>query len=339
MLLAPRLSSKALADLSHRLALETDSGIDIRRTWKREAESARGAAGDAFGQVRNAVARGESLSLALAATGGLFPPLFLEMVHVGEQTGTLGEVFRRLAQHYEHQYRRQRMLLAAVAWPMIELGMAVLVIGLLIAIQGAIGVDILGFGLTGTRGVILYANFVIAVALAMVGLVVALRRGVAWTRRLQRSAMRLPVIGGCLEKIALARLAWVLHLTLNVEMDLRRAIPLVLRATGNDYYSRHTPRVVADVAAGMPIHEALDATGALPSEFIDALAVADQSGAMVEAMDRLSHRYEEQAESALQTLTRLLGLVIWLLVMGLIVAMIFRLAGFYLGAIDDALQM
>ena len=40
MFLSPRLSAKALGELSHRLAVETESGIDIRRTWQREAESA-----------------------------------------------------------------------------------------------------------------------------------------------------------------------------------------------------------------------------------------------------------------------------------------------------------
>ena len=40
MSLSPRISSKDLGELSHRLAVETESGIDIRRTWQREAESA-----------------------------------------------------------------------------------------------------------------------------------------------------------------------------------------------------------------------------------------------------------------------------------------------------------
>ena len=346
MFLSHRLSTKALAGLSHRLAVETEAGIDVRRTWQREAESAHGAARGPLAQVRDAVAGGESVSLALAATGDLFPPLFLEMVHVGEQTGTLGRVFHRLADHYRHQQRRQRAFLGAIAWPMLQLAAAVFVIGLLIWILGIVAqrnrgqpIDVLGFGLVGTRGLVIYVNFVIAIGLCVGGLIVAVRRGVLWTRPLQRAVMRLPVIGSCLEKLAIARLAWVLHLTMNVEMDLRRVMPLVLRATGNDFYIRHTEQVVADVAAGMPIHEALSATGAFPDEFLEALAVAEESGQTVESMDRLSRRYEEEAESALETLSKVAGFAVWLLVAALIILMIFRLAGFYFGAINDALQM
>ena len=97
MLLSPRLSAKDLGELSHRLAVETDSGIDIRRTWKREAESARSRVRDDFQRVSDAVNRGDSLTVALAGTGELFPPLFREIVDVGEKTGTLGSVFRRLS--------------------------------------------------------------------------------------------------------------------------------------------------------------------------------------------------------------------------------------------------
>ena len=40
MLPTPQLSNKALMELSHRIAVETDAGIDIRRTWQRETDSA-----------------------------------------------------------------------------------------------------------------------------------------------------------------------------------------------------------------------------------------------------------------------------------------------------------
>ena len=80
-------------------------------------------------------------------------------------------------------------------------------------------------------------------------------------------------------------------------------------------------------------------SGAFPSEFIDALQVAEDSGQMVESMDRLSRRYQEESEMAMQTLTKIAGFAVWALVAGLITLMIFRLAGFYLNTINNALRM
>jgi type IV pilus assembly protein PilC len=280
----------------------------------------------------------------MAGAGGIFPSLLLEMVHVGEQTGTLGRVFHRLSSHYRRQVEAQRIFLGAITWPMLELAMAILVVGLLILILGVIAdrgqpVDILGFGLVGTRGFIIYINLVIAVGLCIAGLIVAVRRGVLWTRPQQRALLRLPAVGRALERIYLARLAWALHLTLNVAMDYRRVIPLVLRTTGNDYYVRHTERITRDVAAGQPLHVAFAATGAFPADFLDALAVAEESGELVESMDRLSKRYEEEAEAAVKTLATIFGFLVALVVMGIIAMMIFRIAGFYLGTINEAIEM
>ena len=345
MLIEPRLSNKALSELCHRLATETDAGIDVRRTWQRESEMARSRFRPYIDQVRDSVARGESLSMALAGVGGVFPSLFLEMTRVGEETGTLGRVFSRLESHYRRQVQAQRIFLMAIAWPMIELVFSIFVIGVLILILGMIParggqqLDPLGWGLTGWRGLMIYANFIIAMGLCVAGAVFAFKRGMLWTRPLQRAAMRLPWIGGALQKIALARLAWALHLTMNVDMDLRRVVPLVLRATGSDYYIRHTKDVVKDVAAGRPLHVALGRTGAFPADFLDTLAVADESGRVVESMERLSSRYESEAETAIKLIAVIFGLLIALLIMGVIVLMIFRLAGFYIGTINEAVEM
>lgn len=307
---------------------------------------AQGRARQHFESVRDAVQSGDSLTSAFARTGNLLPSLFLEMTHVGEQTGTLGRVMRRLESHYRRQVQAQRLFLGAIAWPLFELAAAILIVGILIWVLGIIAqrnngrpIDILGLGLVGNRGLIIYINFVIAIGLCITGLVIAIRRGALWTRPLQRAAMRLPVIGKALERISLARLAWALHLTLNVEMDLRRLVPLALRTTGNDFYIQHTNAIVADIARGDPLHVAFAHTRAFPADFIDALTVAEESGRVVESMERLSNRYEEEAELAIRTLSVAFGWLIGFCVMALIVLLIFRLAGFYIGAINDAVNM
>jgi type IV pilus assembly protein PilC len=345
MLPQPQLSNKALMELSHRLAVETDAGIDIRRTWQREAEIARGRFKPYIAQIRDAVARGDSLPMALAATGAVFPQLFHEMVGVGDETGTLGRVFHRLEQHYHRQVQAQRIFLGAIAWPMIELMFAIGVIGFLIWIMGVIHtrggdpIDPLGWGLVGNRGLLIYSNCVVVIALCIAAVIYSMRRGVLWTRSLQRALIHLPGIGSAMQKIALARLTWALHLALNVDMGLRRVVPLVLRATGNDHYIRHSNQIYADIAAGEPMHVAFARSGAFPTDFLDALAAAEESGQTVESMGRLSQRYEEEAESAVKTLALIFGFCVAAIVMGVIVMMIFRLFGFYLGTLNEAVEM
>jgi type IV pilus assembly protein PilC len=342
---SPRLSSKALAELCHRLAVETEAGIDIRRTWRREADSASGRLRGHFERVRDRLARGETFASSLAGASPVFPPLFMELAHVGEETGTLGRVMQRLERHYRRHVQAQRALLAAVAWPMIELTLAVLAIGTLIWVLGFIArqrggepFDVLGFGLTGTRGLLIYTNFIVAITLLAAMILFAVRRGALWGRWLQRALVRLPGVGPCLEKLALARMAWALHLTLNVAMDLRRIVPLALHATENDHYIRHTDQVVASIAAGQPLAQALGRTGAFPPGFVDALAVGEESGQIVEAAARLADQYEDEAESAVRVLAMLAGVAVYVLVAALLIWLIFRLYGSYIGTINNLIN-
>jgi len=348
MLLKPRLNGKPLADLCHRLAISSESGIDIRQTWKREAQHARGGVAEAFALVRQGIERGDSLTDSLAATGSLFPRLFLEMVDVGEKTGGLAEVLHRLSNHYQRRHEMGRSLMTGLAWPLLELAAAVFIIGALIGVLGALDlrrsndepVDILGLGATGMQGVLVFIQIVAVVAAMVAGLVVAAKRGVLWIKPVQRLAMHLPGIGPCLEKICLARLTWALHLTLNVEMDLRRLAPLVLRATGSDYYTRWSQPITELVAAGDTLHEAFASAGVFPHHFLDALAVAEESGQIVESMSRLSAQYEEEAQSAMRTLTTIFGFLLTGMVLVTIGVMIIRLFQvIYIDRINDALNM
>jgi type IV pilus assembly protein PilC len=346
MIFSSRIGLTELAQLCRRLATAIEAGIDIRQVWKREA-TGRVSAGlrKKLQQVSDAVARGETVSDAIADTGSYFPPLFREMVHVGEETGKLSEVFRQLTANYEHQLQLRRNFLAAIAWPGLQFAAAIAIVGFLIWIMGVIGsvtgsepIDILGFGLVGNSGLLMYLLFLACVAGVATFVYQAVRRGVLWTRPLQKAVLRVPGVGPCLQTLALARLAWTLHVTLETGMDLRRALPLSLRSTRNARYSEDTDEVVKSVMAGWEVSEALDATGAYPRDFLDTLAVGEQSGQVPESMAILSRQYQDQAQRALGVLTLFAGFAVWAMVAALIILLIFRIFSFYLGTINDALK-
>jgi type IV pilus assembly protein PilC len=336
MLFSARVDLRSLAGLCRRLAMSTASGIDARTMWSREAEHASGALRVRLVHIRDEVSRGEGVAEALAGTGAFFPSLFREMAAVGEETGSLAEVFRRLAEHYEYQVSVRRLFSASLVWPIIQLVFALAVVAVLIWFSGFTGVDMLGVGITGKKGLIIYAAILAASGAGLALAIAAVRRGALWTKGISRAALFLPGVGTCLETLALARFAWTLHLTLNVAMDVRRSLRLALASTGNDHYARHADAVASDLAAGREIHEALRRTRAFPNELLDALEVAEHSGQMAEQMGRLSTQYDEQAQTATKTLATIAGFVIWAMVATLIIVLIFRLAGFYFGRLQDA---
>lgn len=337
-------SARTLAALCDRVALSLDAGLDVRRVWRGEAKRNTGRGARACQDVSTAIEAGEGLDEAIAEAGPFFPPLLVEMVRVGERSGATTEVFRRLAKHYERRVRRASDFRSAITWPMLQLLAALAIVAVLIALGGLLqGVrgeplDFLGFGLVGTEGLITYAGLLISLALLA---------GLAWTFFLRQPEwgawMRgrlsaLPIVGPAFCKIALARIAWALQLTMNVDMDLRKVAPVVLRASDNQRYARHGKAVATGINAGKPLSECFRRTGDFPDGFLDTLEVAETTGTIVESMDRLSRRYDEEADHAIAMLSRVAAFLIWAAIATLVILLIFRVFGFYTGVLNDALE-
>src|SRR3569623_1135894 len=125
------ISNSAMIQLSHRVATAVRSGVDARRMWETEERHAHGQVKEALANIRDRVTAGGTVAEGMQESGQ-FPPLYVQMVSVGEQTGKLDEVLNRLAEHYEHMAAMRRTFWIGVAWPLFELAFAVLVIGGLI---------------------------------------------------------------------------------------------------------------------------------------------------------------------------------------------------------------
>ncbi len=294
--------------------------------------------------ISRAINQGESLSDALAATGEFFPVLFREMVKVGEQSGRLESVFAQLAEHYQERIQLRRQFLAVITWPLIELAAAVGAIGFLIWIMGVIrevthsNLDPLGFGLYGNRGLAIYLAFIIAMGAIIWVTISAIGRGLAWTRPIQRALMKIPLLGNALETLALGRLAWSLNVTLQSGMEIRRALRLSLASTNNARYTDQINVIDDEIERGNSIYEAFTEAGCFPADFLDATAVGEQTGKLDESMDVLSRQYQDQARFALKTLNTVAAFLVWMIIAAIIIIMIFRLAFFYLGEINQLAQ-
>ena len=339
-----RISLNELANLSQRLSTMLEAGVDMRTVWDREAERPTGAARRHYRFVRDGVHAGMSLSEAIEECGAFFPRVFREMVAVGENTGHLSEVFAQLAEHYRQAISMRRAFLVAITWPMIQLTAAAAIVGLLIWLLGLIQsitgmeIDILGFGLIGTPGLVVYLVFLGLCVAALWLVIAAARRGVFWVQPIQRVVLRVPGLGSALETLALARIAWVMHLTMKAGMEVRQALEISLRASRNAHHLDQIGPVTREIAAGNSIYEAFSATGAFPVEFLDTIRVGEESGRLVESMQLLSRQYDERARHAMATITTIAGFAIWALVALLIIFLIFRLAGFYIGVIQGAME-
>ncbi len=341
-----RVGKQQLAALCRRLATSLEAGLDIRRIMTREAEG-RGSPQlrQRLAEIDQQVARGVSMREAVASTGDFFPPLFREMIAVGEATGKQAEIFRHLADHYDHQLAVRRVFMIALTLPALQLIAVIGIIGGLIWALGAIGrytnsepTDILGFGLVGTRGLIKYFAFLATLTAFGVLIWQAIKRGWLWGRIVERILLRVPFLGGALRAIAMERLAWSLQLTLDTDMETKQAVNLSLRSTQNGVYQDAGPDIAREVASGRTLTEAFERTHVFPDDFLEALEIGERSGRIPESMAHLAQQYQDKGRLAVRALSAVGWVLTFMLIAGIIISLILRLAMFYVGTINDLAQ-
>jgi type IV pilus assembly protein PilC len=348
--LAPRIPLKTASTVCKSLATMLDAGVPLLKALdvvSRKTGDAR--CRDHLGAVRQRVQEGAEISEALRERQGYFPPLMTDMVTIGEHTGALPEILTGLSSHYENLAKLRRTFLGTIALPMIQLIAAIGIIALMILVLGLIAsaggnkpLDVLGLGLYGPAGALKFLGMVASVLGIIALAYFVLSESFATKRSLDRWLLKIPVVGGCLRSFALARFSWALGLTQQTGMPLPKSLEISLRATGNGAFAGAVDEVAHWVMSGDELTEALAQTDLFPEDYLQMLQVAETSGTIPETLQRLSPEFEDQARRSLSTLATVASYGVWLLVAGCIVFVIFRIALWYVGllqgAVNDALR-
>ncbi len=303
-------------------------------------------------QIVTDLKKGQDLTTAMQAHSAYLPDLFIRMVSLGEQTGQLPTVLLSLADHYEKNVRLTREFRSEIALPIIQFFAALIVVGCVIWFTGMIAeirspqgnkkdelsTDILGFGMQGTSGLILWTQgwlilfVVLIVGYQLMKLVLPL------LMIFHRMLLSLPVIGPCLQAFAVARFSWGYYLTQNSGVPLREAINTSLSATGNPYFISKGPLLIENLSRGRSITESFKKTGLFDKTFLQMVSVGEASGTVPEALHRLSPQFEDIAHRKLSFLTKAAATAIWFIVAIFVVFLIFRMAAWYGTMIDQGIE-
>jgi type IV pilus assembly protein PilC len=93
----------AIARFSRTLSVLLRSGVNILMALEITAETVNNAVIEAtLEDIRNGVRGGQPMSTPMAAHG-VFPPMVVQMLAVGEETGAVDEMLSRVAEFYEDE--------------------------------------------------------------------------------------------------------------------------------------------------------------------------------------------------------------------------------------------
>ncbi len=290
-------------------------------------------------EIQERLSKGDSLEDALEPHRDRFPPLFVELVAIGEKSGRLEETFDELDRYYETTLRVQRDFRSQMAYPAIQFVAAVLIMSGLIFILGMLGTsfDPFSLGLGGTAGAIAFMGIAFGIVGGLLFFLKLSADNVRWRARMEGMALILPGWGPALLNFALHRFCIAMRMTTEAALKMEQVMHYCFRATSNSAFQRGEATAIAVMKKGSEVHEALASCGApFPEEFLQSILVAEESGRMSEVMERLAGSYQEEASRRLKDAARYTSWAIYGLVCIFIIICIFSVASIYLGAIDNA---
>jgi type II secretory pathway component PulF len=334
MLFSSRLPLQSLIELCRVLRHSLSAGIMIRDVFRQLADRGPRPVRAIAGRIALDLERGESLEAALAKEQAAFPPLFLSLAKVGEETGNLPEVLGELEKYYLLQQRLGRTFRAKSMLPLIELVFAFFIIALLIAILGWISAS-RGtqapaiFGFSGGSGAILFLLTSFGIVAAIFAVYLFVTRALHHKEAFDAMVLRIPGVGPCLEALVLGRFALALQLTMDTGMSLTRALRMSLAATGNASFAARADGIAKSIKKGDDLTVALAQSGLFKEDFLGMVAVGEEGGRVPEIMRHQAQYYHEEAERRLTILIGMLSWGVWLAYAIFMVVAIFGIARMY----------
>jgi type IV pilus assembly protein PilC len=341
-----RLPLASLIELCRVLRHYLSSGLSLVDVFRQQSRRGSPQMRAICQRVSQSLEEGNDLEKALKPERSAFPPVFIALAGIGEESGNLPEVFGELEKYFLMQQKLWRQFLSVIAWPVLQLNMGIFVVTFLIWILGVIAdmnstqpLDPLGVGLVGDRGALLFFFGAYGSIAALFALYFLATRTLQGQALVDGFLLRLPVVGPCLRALALTRFCLALRLIHETGMSIHNAVRHSMRATSNAAFIARTEAVVDRLKQGDELAEALGGSGLFPHDFLHIVAVAEESGRLSEVMQHQTEHYEQEASRRLTALNMIASGGIWLTIGIIMIFMIFRIVMvIYINPINDALK-
>ena len=283
-------------------------------------------------RIKDSILEGSSFAAALSIYPETFSPLYKNMVHAGETSGTLEIVLEQLADIMEKQQTLKSKIQAALAYPalMTVLGTIMLVLLLVYIVPTITGIfaDMNQVLPAPTQFLIttssLFKSYWWVILIVLIAAGFALRQFKKTTRGrylIDKFLLSAPGSGPLLKKLAVARFARTLGSLLANGVTMLQALDIAKNIAGNELISEAVDNAAREVGQGKGLAPSLAMSNVFPELTIQMIQVGEQSAELESMLRKMADVFETEAESSIMSLTSLLSPIL-ILIMGVIVGFI-----------------
>ncbi len=283
-------------------------------------------------EVVEDIRQGSAISTALSLHELVFPPIYCQMIRVGEQTGNLGAVLRQLAVHLEKEDTIKSRVRSAMAYPAVVLTLAFVVVLILmnftlpplLQLYDEFEADLpwpTRFLMNSSE---LFLQNRLYLFLGLIAIILGgyfYFRSARGKKQLAHILLKIPVLGKINTQGNSARFSRTLSTLISAGLQLTESMELTGETLQNVVLREEIELLQQETMQGRGIAAPLAGSKYFPKMLSQVVRVGEETGSLDTQLLTLASYYEEEVDRSLDTLTGLLepGMVIFV---GIIVAFV-----------------
>jgi type II secretory pathway component PulF len=327
----PRLQE--LATFTQQLANLLQSGMPLTVALNSMTHlESKGISADVSRELKQEVTEGKSLSDAMAKQPRVFSDLYVNMVRAGEQSGSLVEVLRRMANHFQQFAEVQAKFTSALIYPALVCCVGLGIIAFFMFFMMPRFTQIFeGFAIQlplPTRMLVAFSGMLMntwfwAVALPTVLFAVVLfyrfRASAEGARRLDEWKLKAPVFGKVVKLNLFGQFARTLGTLLQNGVPVLTALKITEQVISNCIIKEAIAKTRDAVTDGKTLAQPLEQSKIFPQLMVDLVRIGEETGDVPGALNNIAGTYEGELQIALRVMTNLIEPAL-IIVMAVIVA-------------------
>lgn len=327
------VSQKEKIFFTEHLSLMIKGGIPLSEAIETLKEESRSSTfKKALTGILSQTLEGQKLSESFKLYPKIFDKFFCNVVKVGEESGTLEDSLKYLAQHQRSDYEIKKKVKGALIYPMI-----IIIVALIVALGITFFVlpRILNIFEVWeikpplmTRILIktansLRENFPLFLGgIIFVFLIIKLLQKIKFFKFLSdQIKLSLPFVGEIIKNLNLTRFSRTFYTLLKSGVPLLEAIEISIETSPNEVFKKSLRQVKQRVEQGEKISQGLKETKVFPLVFSQMVLIGEKSGTLEESFLYLANFYEREVDYTLKNLAGILEPILLVLV-GLFVAFV-----------------
>ncbi|MFH1654325.1 MAG: type II secretion system F family protein [Pseudomonadota bacterium] len=313
-----KLKSRELIGLTRQFAALFKAGVPMDKILSTLSDQATSTdLKKALANIKQDVSSGLSLSDSFSKQPHFFSELYVNMLNVGEQAGTLDKNLFELAEMLKKEHRINANVKSATLYPKIVLTVFVAVfILMMVFVVPAFREFYSGYGAElplPTLIMTAISNFI--VNYWYIGLVIGIGGYVSFKRftskgpgrlLLDQFKFKLPVFGKLNMMVSNARFGHLVSSLYKSGLPIFRSLTIVANTIGNQAYRIEVEEVKSLVERGSSMADAMRGRKYFTSLMVESVLVGEKSGTLDDMLESTAVFYDEETSDLLDQLTTLI---------------------------------